>query len=65
MPAMGVRMVCVNACEHGATYLFHDAGFALGKCNVTTRLVLDELDLDLSAFSSTLLVVIIIVISSH
>lgn len=45
-----------------ATNLFHDAGLALGKSNVATRLVRDELDLNLAALAATLFVVIIIVV---
>jgi len=44
------------------TYLLHDAGFALGESNVATRLILDELDLDLSTFASGLVVIIIVVV---
>lgn len=49
----------------GGTNLFHDAGLSLGESNVTARFILDELDLNLSAFSSTLLVIIIVIISGH
>lgn len=45
--------------------LLHDASLPLGEGDVTTRLVLDELDLDLSAFAATLLVVVIIIVTSH
>lgn len=44
------------------TYLLHDAGLALGEGNMATRLVADELDLDLAALATALLVVIIIVV---
>ena len=34
--------------DDGRTCLFHDAGFALGKGDVTSGLVLNEFDLDLA-----------------
>lgn len=43
-------------------HLLHDAGLALGEGDVPTRLVLDELDLDLAALTAALLVVIVIVV---
>jgi len=45
-----------------STHLLHDAGLSLGKGDVTTRLVADELDLDLAALASALLVVVVIVV---
>ena len=43
-------------------YLLHDAGLALGEGDVATRLVADELDLNLAPLATTLLVVIIVVV---
>ena len=47
-----------------STYLFHDAGLALGKGDVPTRLVLDELDLNLSPLAAGLVVVVVVVVGS-
>jgi hypothetical protein len=47
------------------TYLLHDAGLSLGEGNVTTRLVLDELDLDLSSLAARLVVVVVIVVGGR
>ena len=44
------------------TYLLHDAGFALGEGDVSTRLVLDELDLNLAPFAPGLVVIIVVVV---
>ena len=44
-------------------YLLHNAGLALGKRDVSSRLVRDEFDVYLSAFSSRLVVVVVIVVS--
>lgn len=44
------------------TYLLHDTSLALGKGNVATRLVADELDFDFAALAAALVIVIIIVI---
>ena len=44
------------------TNLLHDAGLALGEGNVSTRLVLDELDLDLASLATWLVIVIIVVV---
>lgn len=48
-----------------APHLLHDTSFSLREGNVATRLVLDEFDLNLSAFSSALLIVVIIIIARH
>ena len=45
----------------GRAYLLHDTSLALGKGNVSTRLVGDELDLNLAALAAALLIVIIVV----
>jgi hypothetical protein len=46
------------------TYLLHDTGFALGKGNVSTRLVLDELDLNLPSLAAGLVIVVVVVVGS-
>jgi len=56
---MGMRCA---ANQVAVTYLLHDAGLALGEGNVPTRLVLDELDLDLSTLAARLIVVIVVVV---
>ncbi len=48
-----------------ATNLLHDAGLALGKGNMATRLVRDELDLNLAALAATLFVIIIVVVGGR
>ena len=50
------------AMRAATTYLFHDAGLALRKGNMSTRLVLDELDFNLSALAARLVRVVIAVI---
>lgn len=47
------------------TYLLHDTGLPLGKGNVTTRLILDELDLDLATLTARLVIVIVVVLRAH
>jgi hypothetical protein len=47
------------------TYLLHDARFPLGECDVTARLVRDELDLDLASLTTSLLIVVIVVVGCH
>lgn len=44
-----------------ATNLLHDSSLALGECDVATRLVADELDLDLATLAAALVVVIIVI----
>lgn len=44
------------------TDLLHDTGFALGKGNVTTRLVLDELDFNLSSLTTGLVIIVVVVV---
>lgn len=50
-----------RACD---AYLLHDTGLALGEGDVTARLVLDELDLNLATLAAALLVVIVVVVGS-
>lgn len=45
-------------------YLLHDARFAFGECNVPTRFVLDEFDVNLPSLSTGLVVVIFVVVGS-
>lgn len=45
-----------------STYLLHDTSLALGKCNVATGLVVDELDLNLATLAAALLVIVIVVV---
>jgi hypothetical protein len=44
------------------TNLLHDASFPLGECDVATRLVADELDLNLATLATTLLIVVVVII---
>lgn len=50
------------AAKKKSSYLLHNTSFALGKRNVSTRLIGDELDLNLSSLAAALLVVVVIVI---
>lgn len=51
------------ACEKWATTnLLHDTSLSFGESDVTTRLVLDELDFDLSPLAARLVVVVVIVV---
>lgn len=51
-----------TAQRSATTYLLHDARLALGKGNVPTRLVLDELDFNLPALAAGLVVVVVVVV---
>lgn len=48
--------------EDDATDLLHDTGLALGECDVATRFIGDELDLNLSSLTSGLVIIIVIVV---
>ena len=48
----------------GCSYLLHDAGLALREGDVTTRLVLDEFDVNLPPFATGLVVVVVVVVAS-
>ena len=48
----------------GRTNLLHDTGLPLGEGDVSTRLVLDELDLDLASLAARLVVIVIVVVGS-
>jgi hypothetical protein len=50
---------------HSGAYLLHDAGFSLGEGDVPTRLVADELDLNLPPFASALFVVIVVIVGTR
>jgi hypothetical protein len=56
------RRESVRRREEFETNLLHDARLPLGKCDVATRLVCDELDLNLSALATGLIIVIIVVV---
>jgi hypothetical protein len=56
------RMSLATRCSGRATYLLHDAGLALAEGDVPTRLVGDELDLDLPALAAGLVVVVVVVV---
>ena len=45
-------------------HLLHDTGLALGKGDVTTRLVGDEFDLNLPPLATGLVIIIVIVVGS-
>lgn len=49
----------------GWTDLLHDTGLSLGESDVATRLVADELDLNLAALAAALLVIIIVVVGGR
>ena len=53
--------------SHGGsvTYLLHDTGLALREGDVATRLVLDELDLDLPALAAGLVFIVVVVVGSR
>ena len=44
------------------TNLLHDTGLALGKSDVPTRFVADELNLNLAALTAALLVVVVVIV---
>lgn len=58
---LSTRRVCLvdMACP---TYLLHDTSLALGEGDVTTRFVLDELDLNLPPLAARLVVVVVVVV---
>ena len=47
------------------TNLFHDTGLALGEGDVATRLVGDELDLDLPALATRLIIIVVVVVGGR
>ena len=46
------------------TDLLHNTSLALGKGDVSTRLVADELDLNLATLATALLVIVVLIVSS-
>lgn len=46
-------------------YLLHNTGLALGKSDVATRLVLNEFDLNLTALTAGLIIIIVVVLGAH
>ena len=47
-----------------ATYLLHNSSLALGESDVSTRLVLDELDFNLSSLATGLVIVVVVIVES-
>lgn len=47
---------------NGGRYLLHDASFPLGEGDVSTRLVLNELDVNLATLSAGFVVVVVVII---
>jgi hypothetical protein len=54
--------VCASSHGGHVTYLLHDAGLPLAECDMSTRLVLDELDLNLSSFTAGLVIVVVVIV---
>lgn len=46
------------------THLLHDTSLPLGKGDVATRFVLDELDLNLATLTAALFIIIVVVVGS-
>jgi hypothetical protein len=51
--------------QRGETNLLHDTGLALGEGDVATRLIRDELDLDLSPLTTGLVIVVVVVVGGR
>lgn len=49
----------------GSVYLLHDTSLPLGESDVATRLILDELDFNLAAFTARLVIIIVVVLGAH
>lgn len=47
------------------TDLLHNTGLALGKGDMATRLILDELDLDLATLTARLVIIIVVVLGTN
>ena len=47
----------------GCSDLLHDTGLALRESNVSTRLVLNELDVNLPALTARLFIIIVIIVA--
>jgi hypothetical protein len=63
MAAESIWELEVERSKH--THLLHDTRLPLGEGNVATRLILDELDLNLSALATGLVLIIVIVVGTH
>lgn len=61
VPRIAIRATTRSIWED-ATHLLHDSRLALGECDMATRLVGDELDLNLSSLASGLVIIIVIVV---
>ena len=46
-------------------HLLHDPGFALGEGDVTTRLILNELNVNLPPLTARLVIIIVVVVRSR
>jgi hypothetical protein len=51
--------------EADGTDLLHDTRLALRECDVATRFIGDELDLNLSSLTSGLIIIIVIIVGSR
>jgi hypothetical protein len=52
----------VRSVGRDGTDLLHDSSFTLGEGDVPTRLVLDELDLDLATLATGLVIIVVVVV---
>jgi hypothetical protein len=48
-----------------STYLLHDTRLPLRERDVATRLILDKLDLNLSALATGLIIIVVVVVGAH
>jgi hypothetical protein len=46
-------------------YLLHNTGLALRESNMATRLILNELDLNLATLATRLVIIIILIVGAH
>lgn len=63
MLAVATRLVLLVK-DGAKAYLLHNSSLALGKCDMSARLVADELDLNLATLATALLVIIVVVVAS-
>lgn len=54
-----------HASQAIVAHLLHDTGLPLGEGNVATRLVRDELDLNLAALTAWLVIIIVVVVGGR
>jgi hypothetical protein len=47
-----------------ASYLLHDSSLALGESDVSTRLILNELDFNLSSLATGFVIVVVVIVES-